>query len=738
MTAGQPDPDAAAAPPFVHCVHWTPRKLVGGVLPATHADLVFSQAALKQARDHASSSPTAPIGGVLLGKLSVDPAGGRQWVLVETAVRAQRPLPEDASAEILDAILSEVIGPEDEGKVVGWYRTHGQTGVYLSAEEARLHETRFGELWQCALILLGSAEHPVGGVFQQTEGDGLSRSTYAPFYELVDPSSELTAAAKRTFAGWSNYETEGPVVLAGSRGVSAVIPSLAQAESAEPGSAEPGSLARPGTPPVPVEAPVAPPTVPRTTAPMAAAPKAVAPKAAVPTTTTPMAAAPRAAVPTTTTPMAAAPMAAVPTAAAPEAAAPKAAVPTTTEPMAGAPKTAAPTPGSTGQDADSEEDWSQVQIRRSLTAVGRTLGPSTGAGQTGTAPIEPIELVEEEEPNTTPGPAADVEVTSRGDGQLLDTSPAAGAAPPQETPPQETVPQETRAAEFEKVGRIEPIGLDLAEPEAPKTRSRAGGTSTFVGRSRRRSRVPPRATALAATGLIALLAGGWFVMNWVNGAPRLFGGEASPPTVATDELPATQDPETSAAGLTIGQRPLFPRGSDTSEPVEGEYVWAGPEMSDALLAEDGEASVTAASNPEPLEPADADAAGETTPTPGEPEAEGLVPTVTPPPDISNLVELSLDNPVVAAFEDALSIFRREATRYDSLRVVFDDQLAGCNALNLSYRSVKDSFRRLGSRFESARDQFAGPGLQAYRSAQRQITVIDVHYELSECPLPRGG
>ena len=92
----------------------------------------------------------------------------------------------------------------------------------------------------------------------------------------------------------------------------------------------------------------------------------------------------------------------------------------------------------------------------------------------------------------------------------------------------------------------------------------------------------------------------------------------------------------------------------------------------------------------------------------------------------------------SAFETAFTIFRTEAVRYHSLRVMFDDQLEGCNALNLSYRAVKESVRRLGSRFEAARDQFAGPGLQAYRSAQRQIAVIDVHYELSECPLPRGG
>jgi proteasome lid subunit RPN8/RPN11 len=722
MTAGQPDSNVAAAPPFVHCVHWTPRKLVGGVSPATHADLVLSQGALKQARDHASSSPTIPVGGVLLGRLSEDPACGRRWVLVETAVPAKRPLPEDASAEILDVTLREVIRPEDEERVVGWYRTHGQTGVYLSGEEARLHESQYGEPWQFALILLGSEEHPVGGVFQQTESDGLSRSAYTPFYELADPSSELTAGAKRTFVGWSNYQTEVPVVLAGTRGVSAAIPSLDDVEPADAGPAEPASQPEPVIPPATDKAPT---------------------PGAPPATTT---------------------------------------VPITTAP---------PAPERAAQRAEPDEDWSRVQIRRSLSAVGRTLGPSSAVE--GTRP-RPVELVDEEEADTTlPSVAADPAAKSPEPAQA---DQAIGGTTPQGVPPTHSTPapgpdigvtsqrdpapietrspgrtpaqKETRPIEAQQVGRLEPVGPELSEPETLEVRSRERETPTLVGGSRRRSRVPPRMLTMAATGLISFL-GGWFIVGWVKGSPSTPGGDAPPPGVAAGELPITQDPETSVAGLAIGQRPLFPRASDPSEPVDGDFMWVGPEVPEALSVGGGEAASTdgssggvgavpgefdptdpaletappvtaAATTPEPLEPGGGEAVGET-PTRTEPGAGGPVPTVAAPPDTSvllNLAELRLDDPAVAAFEDAFTIFRRETIRYDSLRVAFDDQLAGCNALNLSYRAVKDSFRRLGTRFESAREQFAGPGLQAYRSAQRQITVIDVHYQLSECPLPRGG
>ena len=192
--------------------------------------MVFSQLALKRTREHAVGAANAPVGGLLTGRVHEDPTWGRRWVLVEDAIRARESLPEDPSAEALDAALGELIESEAAGRVVGWYRTHARRGVYLSEEEARLHQIRFSQPWQCALILVGNEQHPVGGVFQPTEDQELSRSVYNPFFELVDASSEFSTAWKRTFVGWSNYQTEVSVALAGKAGVSTELPTDAQPE----------------------------------------------------------------------------------------------------------------------------------------------------------------------------------------------------------------------------------------------------------------------------------------------------------------------------------------------------------------------------------------------------------------------------------------------------------------------------------------------------------------------------
>ena len=654
IAAGHTGPEGT--PPFVQCILWTPRKLANAMAPATEADLVFSQQALSQAREHAASSPNAPVGGVFLGEVHEDPTCGRKWVRVDRAVRARRLLPEEASAEILGAALAEVIAAGEEREVVGWYRTHARTGVYLSEQEAQLQETHFGEPWQCAMIIAGSAEHPVGGVFQRIEGTGLSRSGYTPFFELIDRSSEFTPGWKRTFIGWSNYQTEVSVALAGKAGVSSVIP---PDPSAAPGPSETDSdrtgsgEVEGGVDGVPI----------------------VSPESIPPTPSEPVSVHPP-------------------------------------EPVSAGP----PEPVSDGQ---AEESWSEVQIRRSLSAVGRTLGPSSASGLGAPTPprgFEPVKLEDEGAASSARDPASP------------DIADAASAPPVSASAPEPVRPEPFGSRPL----RLEPADTHLS-PEA---------TPRLVGGSRRKSRLPVRALALAATGLVAFLGGGWFVVNWVSGAPDPSAGAATPPAVATGELSVTEDPEASVAGLTIGRGPLFPRASDDVE--VDDFLWVGPEMPEASMTGD-EADVLATGS---LDGVREDAVGSgPTGSPVETAPPEIVATETPTPtgaiaiDTSvslGLEGLRLDDPAVAAFENAFTIFRKETVRYDSLRVMFEDQLEGCNALNLSYRAVNESFGRLGRRFEAARDQFAGPGLQAYRSAQRQIAVIDVHYELSECPLPRGG
>lgn len=847
---GQATADKAGqreAPPFGQSILWVPRKLASGVAPAVAADLVFAQPALKGARDHAASSPNAPVGGVFLGRVREDPANGRPWVLVETAVRARRLLPEDSSAEILWAALSEVIDPETADSVVGWYRTHARTGVYLSEEEARLHDACFAERWQCAMILAGTAEHPVGGVFQRAQTGSLSRSGYTAFHESIDPSSEFSPGWKRTFVGWSNYQTDVSVALAGKGGVSIVIPSDPEASQETQETASDGPMpgdggadrapatVEPSRPPEPTPAPHRkvvpgkPPVV------LEASPEATASRRSrvarierIPTVSTDVRAAPGVpAAPASSAEATTAPDLRVVPASSAEAAPGSDTGADSTEPPQVAEVERAPVPdaegpppriklapapgvkvtpgaealagptassGAGGEVDKEDEDWSEVQIRRSLSAVGRTLGPAGGGAlpaQPQTSEAKPVELGDEgaaSAPAPAPAPADPVgtvphdpvgttppEAVPTGAAAVPEAKPLEARGPEPigqvPAPPDAPVPWHVGRA-LPEARRADPASREpleaeplRPEPVPPMPNSwepvriepseggpAAGGMKAMVGGSRRRSHIPVRAIAMAATGLIAVL-GGWLVLERLGGDPDVSAREGAVPPVAAGELPITGEGDASMAGVTIGQRPLFPRTSDRPEMADAEFLRMGPELFESPTTEEADSDRSTAGGgsngegtgndlevpgaPEPVEVASPMASGNA-PQRTEPENGAAEPMATPSPDAPVLEGLELDDPIVAAFEDALMIFRREVSRYDSLRIEFDDQLAGCNALNLSYRAVKEAYSRLGSRFEAARGRFAGPGLQAYRSAERQVTVIDVHYDLSDCPPPRGG
>jgi proteasome lid subunit RPN8/RPN11 len=698
--------------------------------------MVFSQLALKRTREHATSAVNAPVGGILIGRVHEDPTWGRRWVLVEDALRAREPLPEDPSAEALEAALAELIESAATGRVVGWYRTHARRGVYLSEEEARLHQNHFGQPWQCALILVGNEQHPVGGVFQPTEDQELSRSVYNPFFELVDASSEFSTAWKRTFVGWSNYQTETSVALAGKAGVSTALPSDAQLEPAAEPVVEPVATRVEEPVATPALTPVAQPVVSK--APPAPAPEVarepapeVAPEVKPEVTTEPT----------------------------PESA-----------PSASTGADIASSATGEGDSPEAEEEWSEVQIRRSLSAVGRTLGPSglSTPSSRSTRRMAPVELEKKAvEPDRPPVAG--------------DTAPAATDTPPEKKPVEEAAPPR-KEPQASVVDRPEPVIPERvpSEPVDPgPTRSEAVTPlpllpdppgpemrSTLVGRSRRRSRMPVRTIVGVAAGLFAVLGGGWLVQDRLGRSGDVTIDDSSaPPEAASDAF--VEESGTSIAGLGLGQGPLFQRGSDDGDqedPDLPENIEApiGPERfdggSDATLGASGGPSTSDGAGgtalPESGEP-DSETgqtpsnAGESTeelqgsvdpaersganPPSGGEGAETLDTTI----DLS-LSAISLDDPAVAAFEDAFTIFRKEVSRYDGLRTAFDDQLEGCNALNQSYRVVGESFARLGNRFEAAREHFAGPGLQAFRNAQRQAAVIDRHYELTECPPPVGG
>ncbi len=695
----------SASPPYVECIHWLPRKLASGAAAGTMADVVIDQRALQQIRTHAGAAPDVSVGGLLIGRVFRDPTCSRAWVMVEATEPAAAPFSDDPSAAELRRSLSSLAVPSVQ-VAIGWYRTHPRAGLYLSEAEAEFHQTSFPNAWQCAVVLLGDDERTTGGVFQRTER-GLSRSAYAPFYELVDPSSELGGRTCRTFSGWSSYETQASVALAGRDGVSTELsPTAPQPAPTEPPSTEPS----PTEPPLPLSA-------------------------------------------------------------------------TTSDAAQSAPPAQPITPPGeavaerrTREVDGSDEAWSKLQIQRSLTAVGRTLTPSA-LGELG-APAPVVDPTNLEEGEAGEGQATDEGAARAPDSGAAPPGPVVQASEPQAAAiePQATAIEPQALAIEPQATTVEPPGARTVEaplsvgPATPAasapsdrevaaapaypaadpperssdlTGSAAASAGGLVGGARRRPPRVPRKLAFAAATLLVMAAGIWVGLQI-----------AGTGTVAIDEDPSRTD--LAPAGIGLVDQPLIgdrsgavdvPADPDTQKEVNaldpapaGEGTGAPPPDAASSLesvagADRAERATETSDGTSTAEPGGAEALPEAA------DADVPSPTATRPVAADRPPEplpFVIDDPVVAAYEDALQIFGKETDRYDEARRDFDDGLQGCNPLNLAYRGVHESFERLSQRFEQAKALFAGPGLRAFESAERQAAVIQRHYELTDCPPPIGG
>lgn len=197
--------------PAEQSIRWIPHQLEGeGPQPEVLYATVFTQTALRQIGEHVASAE-AEISGLLAGELFRCSETGRPWVKVTGAEHDARSLPEDADPKALVEALDAVAGRiQDDGRlVVGWYHSHLLLGVFLSERDKSVHDVRFAEPWQGALVLV-DGDRPAGGLFQRTNRGALPRTMYAPFHELLDEESRLPDGGLRSYVPWRNYRADVP------------------------------------------------------------------------------------------------------------------------------------------------------------------------------------------------------------------------------------------------------------------------------------------------------------------------------------------------------------------------------------------------------------------------------------------------------------------------------------------------------------------------------------------------
>lgn len=134
---------------------------------------------------HACSA-SIEVGGALIGEYCTDRETGQQFVIVKHVLPARHTrqgavyltFTQDSLVDLHDQIEKRFPGE----RIVGWYHTHPQMGVFLSHYDTWLHSHFFPEPWQVALVVEPFSS--VAGFFIRQNDGSLDPTRYFGFYEM--------------------------------------------------------------------------------------------------------------------------------------------------------------------------------------------------------------------------------------------------------------------------------------------------------------------------------------------------------------------------------------------------------------------------------------------------------------------------------------------------------------------------------------------------------------------------
>jgi proteasome lid subunit RPN8/RPN11 len=179
--------------------------LPGGDFPATHSDfrVHFNASAHRGIVAHAAEDKSVEIGGVLVGLWKQDANG--PFVVVSDFIRC------DAAAkkageitfthEAWNTINREMDTRHVDRKIVGWYHSHPNFGIFLSERDVFIHEHFFSNPGQVAMVV--DPLQKTEGVFVWHEGKPKPCSHYWIGEELhaaADPPESKPSGAKEPAA----------------------------------------------------------------------------------------------------------------------------------------------------------------------------------------------------------------------------------------------------------------------------------------------------------------------------------------------------------------------------------------------------------------------------------------------------------------------------------------------------------------------------------------------------------
>ncbi len=158
----------------------------------SNLDIFFAQSAYLKCVKHASSDLQNEVGGVLVGRVRVDPGRSRQYLIIEDILPAlytdfgqtHVTFTQDTLVHLNNQLEDRFPGK----RIVGWFHTHPRLGIFLSSYDTWLHRNFFPEPIHVALVL--DPYNARAGFFVWQAGGQLDPSHYVGFFEGGDQSDE--------------------------------------------------------------------------------------------------------------------------------------------------------------------------------------------------------------------------------------------------------------------------------------------------------------------------------------------------------------------------------------------------------------------------------------------------------------------------------------------------------------------------------------------------------------------
>lgn len=195
--------------PLDRSVFWYPVDQVSEPHRASAFLRFITLGALRDISQQVAARPKEGRLGFLIGELFSCPETNARYVVADGTVATPHPIRGDRTLQAVTLAwprLQEQLNTKRR-HLLGWYHTHPEEGLVLTASDVSAHLRYFPHPWQMAMVFEPGPESPVGVVCRPGNG-GSTGAAVLPFYELLEPQSLLAEGVRNPYFRWHRYRTD--------------------------------------------------------------------------------------------------------------------------------------------------------------------------------------------------------------------------------------------------------------------------------------------------------------------------------------------------------------------------------------------------------------------------------------------------------------------------------------------------------------------------------------------------